>query len=180
MSQGIFRRFLLPFLTATLVVYLAALVVTSLRSRTEAIPRGKPLRFCGFYIDCHISATVDSMSMTAGPGGRLRYVVHLRFENSAARATISAVNLKAVLIDEQGYRLPPMAERFGHPVAIPEEVELAPKASAAVDLIFYSLDPLIEPKLWLTEGAPMERFVEKLLIGDSESLLHKPVLMAVR
>lgn len=180
MSQGIFRRFLLPFVAAIVVLYLAALVVTSLRSRTEVIPRGKPLHFCGFYIDCHVSATVDSMTITAGPGGRLRYVVRLRFENSARRATISAVNLKAVLIDEQGYRLPPMAERFGHPVAIPEEVELGPGASATVDLIFYNLDPLIDPKLWLTEGAPLERFAEKLLIGDSESLFHKPVLMATK
>jgi hypothetical protein len=180
MSQGVFRRFLLPFLAAAAVLYLAALTLVSLRSRTEVIPRGKPLHFCGFYIDCHVGATVDSMNMTSGPGGRLRYVVHLRFENSAARATLRAVNLKAVLIDQQGYRLPPMAERFGHPVAIPEEVELGPKASAAVDLIFYSLDPLIEPKLWLTEGAPMERFAEKLMIGDTESLFHKPVLMAVR
>jgi len=180
MSQGIIRRFVLPFAAAALVLYLAAVVVVSLRSHQDVVARGTPLAFCGFYIDCHLSATVDSMNITPGLGGGLRYVVHVRFANSARRATLTAVDLRAVLMDEQGLRLPPVAERFGHPAAIPKEIELGPRASVEVDLIFRSLYPLVEPKLWLTEGAPVERFLEKLLIGDSESLLHPRVLMAVK
>jgi hypothetical protein len=166
---------------AAIAVYLGAVLIGSFRSRTQVVSRGTPLQFCGFYVDCHLSATVDSFEITGGPGGGLRYVVHVRFANSATRATLRVMNPRAELWDEQGYRLPPVGERFIRgPVAIPKEIELGPTAQVAVDLVFTNLYPLIEPKLWLTQGTAFERFTEKLLIGDSESFLHKPVLMAIK
>jgi hypothetical protein len=174
-------RLVLLGIVAALAVYLGVVLVVSLRSRTEVLPRGTPLHFCGFYIDCHLSATVDSFEITSGPGGRLRYVVHVRFANSARRATLSVLNPRAELRDEQGYRLQPIAERFiGRQVPIPKEIELGPRASVTLDLVFINMNPLIEPKLWLTEGTSFERFTEKFLLGDSDSFLHAPVLMAVK
>lgn len=175
------RRRALLLIVAAIAVYLGAVLIGSFRSRTQVVSRGTPLQFCGFYIDCHLSATVDSFEITGGPGGGLRYVVHVRFANSATRATLRVMNPRAELWDEQGYRLPPVGERFIRgPVAIPKEIELGPTAQVAVDLVFTNLYPLIEPKLWLTQGTAFERFTEKLLIGDSESFLHKPVLMAIK
>ena len=175
------RRRALLLIVAAIAVYLGVVLIGSLRSRTQVVSRGTPLQFCGFYIDCHLSATVDSFEITAGPSSGLRYVVHVRFANSATRATLSVMTPHAELWDEQGYRLQPVVERFiGGPVAIPKEIELGPKAQVTVALAFTSLYPLIEPKLWLTQGTAFERFTEKLLIGDSESLLHKPVLMATK
>jgi len=175
------RRRALLLIVAAIAVYLGAVLIGSFRSRTQVVSRGTPLQFCGFYVDCHLSATVDSFEITGGPGGGLRYVVHVRFANSATRATLRVMNPRAELWDEQGYRLPPVGERFIRgPVAIPKEIELGPTAQVAVDLVFTNLYPLIEPKLWLTQGTAFERFTEKLLIGDSESFLHKPVLMAIK
>jgi len=175
------RRRALLLIVAAIAVYLGVVLIGSLRSRTQVVSRGTPLQFCGFYIDCHLGATVESFEITAGPGGGLRYVVHVRFANSATRATLSVMNPHAELWDEQGYRLPPVVERLIRgPVAIPKGIELGPKAQVTVDLVFTNLYPLIEPKLWLTQGTAVERFTEKLLIGDSESFLHKPVLMAIK
>ena len=56
----------------------------------------------------------------------------------------------------------------------------APDASLDVDFIFPTLKPLVNPRLQVSEGNTMARLTEKLLIGDTDSFLHRPVLLAVR
>ena len=49
-----------------------------------------------------------------------------------------------------------------------------------MDFVFPSLKPLVNPRLHISEGGKMARLTEKLLIGDVDSFLHRPVLLAVR
>src|SRR6185369_1834152 len=45
-------------------IYLLLLVlVTAFRPR-EVLPVGTPLHFCGFYLDCHLSTTVEKVERT--------------------------------------------------------------------------------------------------------------------
>jgi hypothetical protein len=165
------RRIVSGLLLAGVMLYGVALLVVSLTSRTMVLPKGQPLRFCGAYLDCHLSATVTGLEVQPGPGGGLRYRVIVRFASDAKRARLPLRNVKALLLVPGGTRL--------EPVATPRYLELAAGESLSVDFVFNSLDPINDPVLWLSEGGTLARFSEKLLIGDPNSFLHKPVLLAV-
>jgi hypothetical protein len=164
------RRLGLGLLLAGAVLYGVALLAVSLTSKTVVLPKGQPLRFCGAYLDCHLSATVTGLEIQPGPGGGLRYRVIVRFASDAKRARLPIRNLKAVLLVPGG-RL--------EPVATPRYLELAAGESLGVDFVFNTLNPINDPVLWLSEGGTLARVSEKLLIGDPDSFLHKPVLLAV-
>jgi hypothetical protein len=154
------------------VVYLVGLLAVSLTSRTVVLPKGEPLRFCGAYLDCHLSAAVRNLEIQPGPEGGLRYRVIVRFASDARRATLPIRNLNALLLLPGGGRL--------EPVATPRYLEVGAGQSLEVDFVFNTPGPVNDPVLWLSEGGSMARLAEKLLIGDPDSFLHKPVLLALK
>jgi len=159
-------------LVGAVALYLVALLAVSLTSKTRLLPPGQPLEFCGAYFDCHLSATVTGLELGPGTGGGLLYRVKVRFANSATQATLPVEQPQAVLLADGGVRL--------LPAATPPLLELPPGGSLEVDFLFTSLRPLVNPRLHLSEGSRMARLTEKLLIGDVDSFLHRPVLLAVR
>jgi len=166
------RRTWILLLAGVLVVYLVALLAVSLSSKTKLLAPGEPLAFCGAYIDCHLSATVSGTELIPGPGGGLVYRVKVKFANSATRATLPVERLRVVLLADGGVRI--------DPIASPPLLELPPGGSLEVDFVFPTLKPLGNPRLHVSEGGRIARLTEKLLIGDSDSFLHRPVLLSVR
>jgi hypothetical protein len=166
------RRRWATVLAGLLVIYFVALLAVSLSSRTKLLPPGQPLEFCGAYIDCHLSAAVSGTELIPGPGGGLIYRVKVKFANSARRATLPVEKPRVVLLADGDVRIDPLAS--------PPLLELPPGASLEVDFVFPTLKPLVNPRLHLSEGGKIARLTEKLLIGDTDSFLHRPVLLAVR
>jgi hypothetical protein len=159
-------------LAGGVVLYIAALLVVSFTSKTRLLAPGQPLHFCGAYFDCHLSAAVSGTELAPGPGGGLLYRVRVTFANSARRATLPVEHPKAVLLADGGVQIAPLAS--------PPLLELPPGGSLEVDFVFPSLEPLVNPRLHVSEGGKMARMTEKLLIGDVDSFLHRPTLLAVR
>ena len=153
------------------VLYAGALLFVSLTSRTVVLPRGEPLRFCGAYFDCHLSAAVRDLEIQPGPGGGLRYRIIVRFASDAKRAMLPIRDLEALLLLPGGGRV--------EPVAIPRYLEIGAGQSLEVDFVFNLPRPVNDPVLWLSAGSPVSRMAEKVLIGDPDSFLHKPVLLGV-
>ncbi|HKP30332.1 MAG TPA: hypothetical protein VJU15_13050 [Gemmatimonadales bacterium] len=166
------RRRWVAVLAGLGALYFVALLAVSLSSRTKLLPPGEPLEFCGAYLDCHLSAAVSGTELLPGPGGGLVYRVKVKFVNSARRATLSVQQPSVVLIADGAVRIDPLAT--------PPLLELPPGSSLEVDFVFPTLKPLVHPRLHVSEGNKIARFTEKLLIGDTDSFLHKPVLLAVK
>jgi hypothetical protein len=166
------RRLLRWLAGGGLALYFGVLLAVSLTSRTVVLPKGEPLRFCGAYLDCHLSAAVRDLEIQPGPDGGLRYRVIVRFASDAKRAMLPIRNLEALLLLPGGGRL--------EPVATPRYLEIGAGQSLEVDFVFNAAGPVNDPVLWLSEGGSVGRLAEKLLIGDPDSFLHKPVLLAVR
>jgi hypothetical protein len=166
------RRRWATVLAGLAVIYFVALLAVSLSSKTKLLPPGQPLEFCGAYIDCHLSAAVSGTELIPGPGGGLVYRVKVKFANSARRATLSVQQPRVALLADGAVRIDPLAT--------PPLLELPPGGSLEVDFIFPTLKPLVNPRLQVSEGNRVARLTEKLLIGDTDSFLHRPVLLAVR
>jgi len=96
----------------------------------------------------------------------------LKFANSARRATLSVQQPRVALLADGAVRIDPLAT--------PPLLELPPGAALEVDFVFPTLKPLVNPRLQVSEGNSIARLTEKLLIGDTDSFLHRPVLLAVR
>jgi len=165
-------------------LYAAALLVTGSRSHAVVLPAGETKWFCGFYLDCHIGVTAERL-VTAPELGRLRasgtfHVVTLRIRSSARRATLQPHDLRIAVVDAYGrrYARSSAAEaQLAGPNAGLLERPLGPGDSYAVDVVFDLPNDTGEPRLLVTEGPAMERVVERILVGDEDSFLHRPTLL---
>jgi hypothetical protein len=165
------RRPVFLVLGGAVALYFVALIGVSLSSKPRLLPPGQPLEFCGAYLDCHLSATFTGIELTQAGDGLL-YQVKIKFANSATRATLRVKHPQVVMLADGDIRI--------NPSAAPPLLELPPGASMEVDFVFPTPRPLGNPRLHVSEGGPAARLTEKLLIGDVDSFLHRPVLLSVR
>jgi len=154
-----------------IVAYLALLLAVSLRSHERVLPPGESLRFCGFYLDCHLSAAVEGHTTDRIAEGGTRYTVRVRFASDAMRATLSLRQPTAWLVDDLGRRLPASSGPTG--------LRLAADSAIVTDFVFEVPGELLQPRLRIRKGDLLERASEFLLIGDPDSFLHAPVTLAL-
>jgi hypothetical protein len=171
--------------------YLALLVTVSLAAPRRILPEGETKRFCGFYLDCHLGVSVDQVRTTKSVGEASRavnargtfHIVTVRVSSNARAATLTPYGLVARVIDERGrpYRRDLAAERalLGEAADQPLEEALAAGDSYTRTLVFDLPADASHPALSVTEQGLPDEWIEKLLIGDEDSLLHPPTLLAL-
>jgi hypothetical protein len=172
-----------------IVIYWAAFLTTSLTSQEQVLELNQEKRFCGFYLDCHLSASVTNVSRmkTLGPlpqpktAAGLFYVVTVRIRSDAMRARMSFDNPEATVVDARGkqYERSVEAEAAwesaqGRAVPLAQEIEPGGH-SYTKDLVFDLPQDIEQPSLLLSKGGRLERLTEMFLVGDEDSWLHKKV-----
>ena len=170
-------------------VYLGALAVVSLASNKEILPTGGVKRFCGFYLDCHLSIAVERVDSMAsvGAGATKRaargmfWVVTVRLANSAARVPLAfeGLRLRVRLTNGRWFIRDTDAERVLGTDESDLERQFGPGESRAVRIVFDLPKGTAAPLLSAKEGMPPETQIEGLLLGDEDSALHQPVLLAL-
>lgn len=165
--------------------YGAILLTTSLTSGDRLLGHGERRAFCGFYLDCHLGATVlhtdrtdrillpDSLVETDGQF----VIVDLRIDNDARGMPLGLRGMRAVAVDASGRRFQrrpdlefemnaQMNVRSGPDERIPAE------GSIRRLLVFEVPDQTGELRMRLSAGNGVERLLELVLVGDEDSLLH--------
>lgn len=172
-------------------LYLATLVAVSTASERRVLAPGEVKHFCGCYLDCHIGVSVDEVrtAKTVGTGGGavaangVFHIVTLRVSSDARRATLSPYGLRAMVMDERGYRYrrARAAERalLGEAAGRPLEQEVAAGDSYLRTLVFDLPADARTPTLWVIEEGFPDTLIEAFLIGDDDSLFHKPTLLSL-
>ncbi|MGH7562369.1 MAG: hypothetical protein ACRENB_15285 [Gemmatimonadales bacterium] len=163
------RAIAVPVVAVGTLGYLTLLLTTSLTSVERVLPVGARYAFCGPYLDCHLGVTVVGASVTPGPV--TRYVVRVRFDSDARRARLDLDGPTAHLHDAGGRRY--------RAVSGPSRMALAAGDGVISEFVFETPGPLVEPRLRLQEGVFVERVLERLLIGDPDSILHKRVYLSL-
>ena len=168
------------------LLYLTALVVVSLRSRREVLAVGAEKRFCGFYLDCHLSAAVarvDTSARIGSASARGRYwIVSVRLANNARRVPLrfEGLRLRVRLPDGRWFLRDAAAERaLGDSADESIASRLGPAESRVVRVVFDLPRNATAPLLSAREGVPPETGIEGLLLGDEDSALHQPILLAL-
>jgi hypothetical protein len=169
--------------TLCLVIYIGTLLGVSLSSKERDLGRNEKKLFCGFYLDCHIAVMVEEVKKikTIGIDSNQKiaegiyFIVTLQFESNAKEATLEAFEPVAVVVDQQGktYERSFEAEKaLGTGNSLTTQ-PIAPGGSYRTDIVFDLPLDIYKPYLLVTEGHPIERFLELFLVGDEDSLFHK-------
>ena len=181
------KRGLRILMLVGVAAYAGALFTASLTSRERVLARGETLKFCGFYLDCHLGVAVEGVDQQASIGearasGRF-YVIRLRVSSDARQATLHVRKPTFVVVDRAGqtYERAKKAEGL---MATDAGDTMLTRAIAAGDsyeirLVFDLPANVSEPRLKVTDPTGVDRVLEGLVIGDDDSILHKPTTLAL-
>jgi hypothetical protein len=136
---------------------LLLLMATAIRDQ-ETLPPGTPQRFCGFYIDCHLSVAVTHVERTPSA-----WEVTLRLASDAREVALAPAGLTVELMrGDSTVRLVPDATDLGTPIAA--------GASREFKVAFAAPPEGETPTLRVTEGIGVDRVIEGVLLGDDDAL----------
>ncbi len=172
-----------------LVAYGGTLVIVSLSSTDRVLGLDEPKRFCGFYLDCHAMVSVRAVhrTLTLGEGTSQAtaagefYVVTLERSSDADNVAIGLATPEAVVVDAEGRRYHRSTSgevALAHVNGEQPPLDRAIKTGEAysTQLVFDLPTNVRDPRLLVTERDPFSRLSELFLIGDEDSLFHRPTL----
>jgi hypothetical protein len=165
--------------------YVVALAAVNHSAPVRLLQPGQTLRFCGFYLDCHMAVTVEGVRVLdslgarpfeANPGGEF-WMVTVRVSSDARRATLRLANPSAYVVDRQGRRhnvaRAAQSARTSLGLTAPAlDLPVEAGASYTTDLIFDLPRDGAPFRLRIVDGAGIDRAIESLLIGDDDGFLH--------
>lgn len=176
-------------------VYAALLLTAAMASHRRVLTQGEVKWFCGFYLDCHLGVsvakvesakTLNSASGSATAKGAF-WIVTLRFHNSARNPGLDMTlyHPRVELVDATGVGVARSAAAesvaahiptYATPVKDQLSVGHAPLYATVV---FDVPADFVNPALSIDEGFIVDRLIELVLINDDNSILHKPLLLAL-
>ncbi len=173
-------------------LYLVVLAGASLTSQEKVLDLKERTAFCGFYLDCHLGVSVEDAQRVThlGEGADqvqadgVFYLITVRVNNDGLQARLPLRNPKATLIDAYGVTYTrsleaerALAEQEGIPMAFTRSVSAG--HSYTKTLVFDVPPGVRAPKLLVTQGMVLDRFIELFLIGDEDSLFHRKTIFAI-
>lgn len=168
-------KFVLGAASIWLVFYTTTLLGVSLASREKTLRLNEAKAFCGFYIDCHLHASVSEVRTTKQIGDRTAegvfYIVKVKISSDARRAAIGLHDPQFEVVDEQRRTFAPLedstvlSDRFGQKVPAGGSFEN--------EIVFDLPTDAKNPRLDIAEGIGIDKIIESVLIGDEDSILHR-------
>ncbi|MEO8192358.1 MAG: hypothetical protein ABI681_00815 [Gemmatimonadales bacterium] len=182
--------------TIIALLYAGGVIAASAGSSEKILARGETKWFCGFYLDCHLGMSVESAEkvaeLPAAGGSAVKptgvfHVVTLQLHNNAKNPRID------MLLYEPEFRI---VDALGNEYArsAAAEAALATGAQRPGPLgpetkvthqpiqatIAFDLPANVQrPRLLVSEGWILDRVIERGLINDENSILHKRTLLAL-
>ena len=158
-----------------LVFYTTMLLGVSLASREKTLELNEAKAFCGFYLDCHLHASVSGVRTAKQIGDKTAqgvfYIVKVKIFSDAKRAAIGLHNPQFEVVDEQRRIFEPIEDSMvsGNPF----ERKVPAGGSFEGEVIFDLPADIKNPRLDVAEGIGIDKVIESVLIGDEDSILHK-------
>ena len=174
------RIFVLGGLTTWLFGYVFLLSVGSIFSDERTLALDQPKEFCGFYFDCHLSASVTGVR-TARQIGRQTaqgkfVVVNVKISSDARSEPLNLTAPEFILEDEGGRmyarRLEAESELDSAKNSFDQKV--APDQHFEKEIVFDVTEPTDKFKLSVTDTHGVDKILEAVLVGDEDSIFHKP------
>jgi hypothetical protein len=171
-------KFVLGAGAVWLVFYTTTLLGVSLASHEKTLRLNETKAFCGFYLDCHMHASVSDVRTAKQIGDKTAqgvfYIVTIKISSDARRAAIGLHDPQFEVIDEQRRIFEPI--EASNVSGNPFERKVPAGGSFEEEIVFDLPTDIKNPRLDIAEGIGIDKVIESVLIGDEDSILHKRVL----
>ncbi len=160
--------------------YAVMLFGFSLASSETTLAMNEPKAFCGFYLDCHLHTTVTGVRTAKQIGVRSAnsefYIVKVKVSSDAKnpsiafrllepKARVVLANGDKIVRDSEAEKLlPTAAADLGADIKGSETIEK--------EIVFDVPAASSDLKLLITEGYGIDKVIERVLIGDEDSIFH--------
>lgn len=174
------RTFVLGGVAVWLTGYLILLFVASTFSQEKNLGLNEPKEFCGFYLDCHMHTAVSQVRKTRSIGDKTAdgefYIVTVKVFSNAKQASLGLASVEAKVADEdrREYWRDAEAEQKLE-TQPPFDRRISPVESFEKQIVFDLPSDVKNPRLDIKEGSVVKRLIEKVLIGDEDSLFHRRI-----
>ncbi|MGI8640751.1 MAG: DUF4352 domain-containing protein [Pyrinomonadaceae bacterium] len=172
------KHFVWGGLTTWFAAYIFMLFCASFFSMERTLALNEPKEFCGFYFDCHLHTAVTDVRRTKTLGDKTAngefYIVKVKVSSDAKQATLGLNTVDAHVVDDQNreFKRDEQAEtQLGEQP--PFDRKISPVESFEKEIIFDLPPDVKNPRLDIREGYGIDHFIEAILIGDEDSILHK-------
>ena len=163
-----------------LVFYAAMLLGFSLTSTEKVLAAGEAKEYCGFYIDCHMHTVVTGVRTAKMIGNKTAtgefYIVNVKVFSDAKNPNITLRLLQpnADIIDSAGnrYSRDEAAESLLPTASVNLGSDIKGRETIEKEIVFDVPTSRGGLKLLITEGYGIDKVIERILVGDEDSLLH--------
>ncbi len=174
-EQAWLSKFVLGAVTVWLVFYTPMLLGVSLASREKTLGLNEAKEFCGFYIDCHLQASVSTVRTAKQFGDKTAngffYIVKVKISNDAIRVELGLHDPKFEVVDKQMRTFKPI--KFSDCSGNFFEQKVPAGGSFEGEVIFDLPTDVTNPRLDISEGIGIDKVIEAVLIGDEDSIFHR-------
>ena len=175
--KGWLKKFVFGGVAVWFALYAVLLLGASLTSEEKTLGLGEPKEFCGFYLDCHMHASVSDVRKTKAIGDKTAkgefYIVKVKIFSNAKRVDLGLDSPKFFVIDGNG-KAYPRVEEAENPEP-PFDKKIPAGGSFEKEVVFDLPADVKNPRLDVAEGIGIDKAFELILIGDEDSILHKRV-----
>ena len=183
------KKFVLGGVAIWFAFYFALLLGSSLMSKERLIPVGDTdgKAFCGFYLDCHLHAAVTGVMRAKAIGNKTAvgefYIVRVKVFSDARNPSVAfrLLQPKARIVMADGTKLERDldAEALLPTADVELGADIKGRQTIEKDIVFDVDQPSPDLKLLITEGYGIDKWIERSLIGDDDSLFHKQTYFAL-
>lgn len=181
------RTFVLGGVAVWFSIYAVVLVGASLASKEKVLALNEPKEFCGFYLDCHMHTVLTGARTAKHIGDKTAQgefvIANVKVFSNAKNPNISfrLLEPKAQLLGEDGkvYDRLPDAESLLPTGQVLLSQDIKGANTIEKEIVFDVQQTAKGLKLSITEGYGIDKVIESVLIGDEDSILHKPTVFKV-
>jgi hypothetical protein len=147
-------------------LYIALLFVTSFLSEEKVLSVGEPKAFCGFYLDCHMHASLGGVRKAKSIGdptakGEL-YIVTVNVFSDAARVNLRLHTVDAHVVDAEGReytRVNGAESELGPQPAF--ETEIGSEESFDKEIVFDLPVDVMDPRLDISQALSIDSYLRR-------------------
>ena len=169
------KKFVIGGVAVWFIFYGVLLLGSSIFSQEKMLGLNEPKEFCGFYLDCHMHASVSGVRKTKTIGDRTAkgefYIVKVRIFSDAKRVDLGLLAPKLFVIDENGKGYP-RVEDAENPEP-PFDKQIPAGGSFEKEVVFDLPAEVKSARLDVAEGIGIDKAIEFVLVGDEDSILHQ-------
>jgi hypothetical protein len=183
------KKFVVGSVVIWFAFYFAMLLGASLLSRERTIAVGDTdgKAFCGFYLDCHLHTAVTDVMRAKAIGNKTAvgefYIVRVRDFSDAKNPSIAfrLLEPKARLILPDGTKLQRDldAEALLPTAGVSLGGDIKGRKTIEKHIVFDVDQPSSDLRLLITEGYGIDKWIERFLIGDDDSIFHAQQYFAI-